>query len=127
MEDLIRDLVKQYKQDFLKYWEEEKYKWQAVKWFQENWDINASDFGSMFDNATIKTGNLLASTQNYPKGVILSLANDFPSETRQMFVDLYDENIALETRVNSFKTKATELVDKHNELHSNETWNNSYQ
>lgn len=127
MEDLIRDLVKQYKQDFLKYWEEEKYKWQAVKWFQENWDINASDFGSMFDNATIKTGNLLASTQNYPKGVILSLANDFPSETRQMFVDLYDDNIALETRVNSFKTKATELVDKHNELHSNETWNNSYQ
>lgn len=127
MEDLIRDLVKQYKQDFLKYWEEEKYKWQAVKWFQDNWDINASDFGSMFDHATNKTDNLLASNQNYPKGVILSLASDFPSETRQMFVDLYDENIALETRVNSFKTKATELVDKHNDLHPDEIWNNSYQ
>lgn len=127
MEDLIRDLVKQYKQDFLKYWEEEKYKWQAVKWFQDNWDINASDFGSMFDHATNKTDNLLASNQNYPKGVILSLASEFPSETRQMFIDLYEEKVALEKRINKFKSKAIELVDRHNDLHPDEIWNNSYQ
>lgn len=127
MEDLIRDLVKQYKQDFLKYWEEEKYKWQAVKWFQDNWDINASDFGNMFDNATNKTDNLLASNQNFPKGVILSLASEFPSETKQMFIDLYDEKVSLVTRIDKFKSKAIELVDRHNDLHPDETWNNSYQ
>ena len=127
MENLIRDLVKQYKKDFLKYWEEEKYKWQAVKWFQDNWDINASDFGSMFDHATNKTDNLLASNQNFPKGVILSLASEFPSETRQMFIDLYEEKVALEKRINKFKSKAIELVDRHNDLHPDEIWNNSYQ
>lgn len=127
MENLIRDLVKQYKQDFLKYWEEEKYKWQAVKWFQDNWDIKAPNFGSMFDYATNKTDNLLASNQNFPKGVILSLAGEFPSETKQMFIDLYDEKVALVTRINKFKSKAIELVDRHNDLHPDETWNNSYQ
>ena len=95
MENLIRDLVKQYKKDFLKYWEGEKYKWQAVKWFQDNWNINASDFGSMFEHATNKTDNLLASNQNYPKGVILEFAKEFPSETKQLFIDLYDEKVDL--------------------------------
>ena len=127
MKNLIRDFVKQYKKDFLKYWEEEKYKWQAVKWFQDNWDINASDFGNMFEHATNKTDNLLASNQNYPKGVILSLASEFPSETKQMFIDLYDEKVALEKRINKFKSKAIELVDRHNDLHPDEIWNNSYQ
>ena len=117
MENLIRDLVKQYKKDFLKYWEGEKYKWQAVKWFQDNWNINAPDFGSMFDNATSKTDNLLASNQNYPKGVILEFAKEFPSETKHLFVDLYDENVDLRTRINNFKSKALELVSKHNDLH----------
>ena len=127
MENLIRDLVKQYKKDFLKYWEGEKYKWQAVKWFQDNWNINAPDFGSMFDNATSKTDNLLASNQNYPKGVILEFAKEFPSETKQLFIDLYDEKVDLKIRVNNFKSKTTELVNKHNDLYPDNTWNNSYQ
>lgn len=127
MEILIRDLVNQYKQEFLKYWDGEKYKWQAVKWFQDNWNINAPDFGSMFDNATSKTDNLLASNQNYPKGVILEFAKEFPSETKQLFIDLYDEKVDLKIRVNNFKSKTTELVNKHNDLHPDNTWNNSYQ
>ena len=80
----------------------------------------------MFDYATNKTDNLLASNQNFPKGVILSLASEFPSETKQMFIDLYDEKVALVTRINKFKSKAIELVDRHNDLHPDETWNNSY-
>ena len=34
---------------------EEYYKWEAVKHFQENWDIDASDFASMFKEATKET------------------------------------------------------------------------
>ena len=127
MENKIRELIVQYKQDFLKYWDGEKYKWQALKWFQDNWNINASDFGAMFELATSKTDNLLASNQNYPKGVILELANEFPSETKQLFIDLFDENIDLETRVNSFKSKSTELVNRHNKQHPDNIWNSSYQ
>ena len=33
-----------YKQNFVsKLWGEEKYKWEAVKWFQDNWEVNAPD------------------------------------------------------------------------------------
>lgn len=127
MEEKIKSLIKQYKQDFLKYWDEEKYKWQALKWFQDNWDIDAEDFGAMFENATSKTDNLLASNQNYPKGVILALASEYPSETKQLFIDLYDETVDLETRVETFKSKSIELVDKHNKQHPEDKWGNSYQ
>ena len=120
-------MIKQYKQDFLKYWEEEKYKWQSLKWFQDNWNVDAVDFGEMFERATSKTDNLLASNQNYPKGVIIALSSEYPTETKQLFVDLYDENVDLESRVNTFKSKSNELVNKHNKQHPDDIWNNSYQ
>lgn len=44
-----------------------KYKWEAVKWFQDHWDINANDFADMFAKATEKTANLLASMNNFPR------------------------------------------------------------
>ncbi len=34
------------------HWEKEKYKWQAVKHFQEHWDENATDFSEMWMKAT---------------------------------------------------------------------------
>ena len=36
------------------HWEKEKYKWQAVKHFQEHWDENATDFSEMWMKATEK-------------------------------------------------------------------------
>ena len=41
-----------YKQDLPKYWNNEKYKWEAVKCFQDNWNIDAEDFSEMFKKAT---------------------------------------------------------------------------
>lgn len=32
----IREVLDYYKKDFVKYWEEEKYKWVAVQHFQDN-------------------------------------------------------------------------------------------
>ena len=31
--------LEEYKKDFDSEWQDEKYKWQAVKCFQDNWDI----------------------------------------------------------------------------------------
>ena len=34
-----------YKKDFIQMqWPNEKYKWEAVKWFLDNWDVNEADF-----------------------------------------------------------------------------------
>lgn len=39
----LTEVLVQYKQKFVsKLWGEEKYKWEAVKWFQDNWDVNES-------------------------------------------------------------------------------------
>ena len=71
MIDLSRfaEVLTLYKQDFVAVtWGKEKYKWEAVKHFQDNWDINADDFAEMLERALAKTYNLLASMNSYPKG-----------------------------------------------------------
>lgn len=38
----LKDVLVKYKQDFVStQWGNEKYKWEAVKCFQDNWDVNA--------------------------------------------------------------------------------------
>lgn len=68
-EKLKESLVK-YKAAFAKRWPNERYKWEAVKWFQDHWDINADNFYEMFTVATEKTFNLLASMNNFPRVMI---------------------------------------------------------
>ena len=57
----LDEAIDEYKKVFASHWKKEEYKWIAVKWFQDNWDINATDFGEMFERATQKTANLLMS------------------------------------------------------------------
>ena len=92
----LKDVLVAYKQNFVsKQWGDEKYKWEAVKWFQDNWDVNASDFAEMLTRSLDKTFNLLASNNNFPKGMIVGFAKAAPEEVRAMF-------IALLTRVRTF-------------------------
>lgn len=48
-------------------WEKEKYKWEAIKCFQDNWDLNAPDFAEMLKASLAKTHNLLTSLNYYPQ------------------------------------------------------------
>ena len=44
----FNEILTEYKSNFHgKHWEKEKFKWESVKWFQDNWDIDASDFGAI--------------------------------------------------------------------------------
>ena len=60
-------VIEGYKGYFPTHWEGERYKWEAVQHFQNNWDIDAPDFGAMFQEATRRTGNLLASGYVFPR------------------------------------------------------------
>ena len=44
----LKAVLINYKKDFVSQWGDEKYKWEAVKHFQEHWDLNAPDFSNMF-------------------------------------------------------------------------------
>lgn len=39
--------LKSYKEAFSERWVDEKFKWEAVKWFQNHWDINAENFSEL--------------------------------------------------------------------------------
>ncbi|MFG6393969.1 MAG: hypothetical protein K1W24_07290 [Lachnospiraceae bacterium] len=46
--------LKSYKDAFSERWKDKKFKWKAVKWFQEHWKINAENFSEMFAVSTKK-------------------------------------------------------------------------
>ena len=110
----LAEVLVQYKQNFVsKLWGEEKYKWEAVKWFQDNWDVNAPDFAEMLNRSLDKTYNLLASANNFPKGMIVGFSKSAPEEVRTMFLSLYDESKDVYERINAFKMQSTVLLEKY--------------
>ncbi len=110
----LKEVLVHYKQNFVsKIWSEEKYKWEAVKWFQDNWDVNAPDFAEMLNRSLDKTYNLLASANNFPKGMIAVFAKSAPEEVSSMFLSLYDESKDVYERINAFKRQSAVLLEKY--------------
>ncbi len=120
--NITEQLLERYKKELPKYWEDEKYKWEAVKHFQDNWNIDAADFGEMFIEATKKHYNLLGSGMYYPQAMIQEFAALDVERTRSMFRNLFDESIDLKMRIQTFRDEAESM----RQLRSNE-WNNHYQ
>ncbi len=120
----LKVFLTEYKKDFVsEQWNEEKYKWETVKHFQDNWDINAPDFLNMFMQATDKTSNLLASMNNFPRGMIKRFSEADSEAVRAMFINLYDEIKDLAERVEKFQSDAETLRVKYDDG----TWKNHYQ
>jgi 5-methylcytosine-specific restriction protein B len=110
----LKEVLVQYKKDFFsKHWKDEKYKWEAVKCFQDNWDINAVDFKEMLSRSLSKTYNLLASLNNFPARMITGFAKNAPEDVRSMYIDLFDENKDVYERINTFKLQASILLEKY--------------
>lgn len=110
----LKDMLVAYKKSFVsKQWGEEKYKWEAVKWFQENWDVNSPDFADMLTRSLAKTYNLLAPMNNFPARMITGFAKAAPEEVRSMFLALFDESKDVYERVDDFKNKSSILLEKY--------------
>ncbi|WP_444219270.1 AAA family ATPase [Dialister succinatiphilus] len=110
----LKEALRQYKKDFVAtHWNEEKYKWEAVKCFQDNWDIHAADFEDMLSQSLSKTSNLLASTNNFPAGMIMEFAHAAPEKVRAMYMDLFDESKDVFGRIESFKKQSNILLKKY--------------
>ena len=100
----LQEALVKYKQDFVSsQWKNEKYKWEAIKVFQDNWDVNATDFADMLTRSLSKTYNLLASMNNFPAKMIEGFAKTAPEEVRAMFIALFDESNDVVERIITFK------------------------
>jgi 5-methylcytosine-specific restriction protein B len=110
----LADVLVAYKQNFVStQWGNEKYKWEAVKCFQDNWDVNAADFADMLTRSLAKTYNLLASMNNFPARMITGFAKTAPEEVRSMFIALFDESKDVYERIDAFKTQSSILLEKY--------------
>jgi len=119
----LNDILEGYKAYFPDHFNEEKYKWEAIQHFQDNWNIDAPNFGDMFQLATDKTYNLLASGYVYPRGMIINFAKADDEAARQMFRNLYDESRDLGERIDAFQSAAETIRTRYDDG----TWKNHYQ
>ena len=101
-ESKLYSLIEIFKEGFKENFLEEKYKWEAVKHFQDNWNIDADDFPTMLSNALSKTGNLLAALNFFPRRMIKQYATRFTKEVKGLFEELFNESSDLKERIDAF-------------------------
>lgn len=108
----LKKAISEYKKQFVQNrWVNEKYKWEAVKQFQDNWHINADDFATMLKRSLSKTGNLLTSRNNFPGNMIIEFADIVPEKVRSMFSELFDETTDVYRRIDNFKQQSNILLE----------------
>lgn len=109
--EIFHEALAAYKRDFDAFqWEYERFKWEAVKCFQDNWDLQAEDLPFMLKRAFRKTSNLLGSMGNFPRETIIQFATAAPEAVRAAFTHLFDESEDLIERVEHFKAQAERLL-----------------
>lgn len=110
-EKIFLDALSNYKKDFVAgWWQDEKFKWEAVKCFQDNWNIDAEDFPEMLKRSLAKTYSLLASMNNFPRQMIEELAQAMPVRVKMMFTALFDDKKDIVERILHFKEQSEQLL-----------------
>lgn len=111
MTKTIKDAVLFYKSNINKYWQNEHYKWIALKHFSDNWNIDADDFASMLEDSLSRASNLLNGGMYYPGKMICDFAKMDPERVRELFKLLYNEELPLVDRLQPFRTGCDELLE----------------
>lgn len=126
LKDCLDDIISEYKKSFPQRFsgeDDEKFKWEAVKHFQDHWDIKAPNFKEMLEESLAKTHNLLTSGYFYAKAMLLQFAEIDPEAVRAAFANLYDESKDLEERIEAFWAFAEDWKANRNP----DGWKNHYQ
>ena len=118
----LNSLIGQYLKNFSLINDEnqEYYKWEAVKHFQDHWDINAENFAEMFKEAVSKTSNLINNHIVQPTNGIVKLSEraEVAEYIRSLFRELYytedSGNIEQrQDRIERFSDSINDLLDKY--------------
>ena len=106
-----------YKQTLSKRWNsnesKEICKWIAVKHFQDNWNFEATNFKHMLEFVIKPALILLDSGNNFPCKMIIDFAEKEPETVRDMFRNLYNEEIDLRERIDNFQMTSEQLLDRY--------------
>ncbi len=112
--DRLKEWVEKYKNTLTtgNWWADEKYKWEAVKCFHKNWDIEAENFEDMLRLSLSETKNLLWAGSYSSSKVLNTFAEEYPEKVRDMFRGLFDERRNLYERIAYFKQQSKILQEK---------------
>ncbi|MBR1751991.1 MAG: AAA family ATPase [Ruminococcus sp.] len=125
----LKTIIESYKANFYDHWQEECYKWEAVQWFQDNWNKDYDSFLERYLSATEKHGNLLARAQYWqPRNMIRVFCEACGEEKIAMQFDmLFDESTDLKSRIITFTSffEADDMIgvvnqSKGQNLHTNQ-------
>lgn len=104
---------------YKRHWQEihnlEDYKWNAVRHFQEHFDIDAEDFAANLRESFRKAGNLLATAMYMPLSMLIKHATLSPDNVRQAMVNLYDETKPLYERSANFLADMAQIHNRNME------------
>lgn len=111
--DLIKKEIENYKQLIASPKYDEMYKWEALKNFQDNWNIEEEDFKTMYNRSLSNPiSNLWASSYWFPKSVMLQFIDYDKERVRQMFIDLFNEEKNIDKRIDHFVFHCDEMLEK---------------
>ena len=88
--------------------ENEVYKWYAIDYFQQHWDINAADFYEMFKESFRKRGNLVYQNSF---SFLDALGKYFPEQLRNLFIIVYSSD-DFYIKLDKAKTFAENSIEK---------------
>jgi hypothetical protein len=108
---ILRHYINEYKLDFDQVNQQEIYKWKAVKCFQDHWNIEAANLLEMLSKSIRQTQNLLKSGQYFPLRMLEHYATHRPTELRELFRNLYDEENDIYQRIEDFRNGAKAIND----------------
>jgi len=109
----LKAIIDDYKVYFPTHIGYEIYKWQAVKKFQDTWNIDAEDFKAMYSEATSLHDNLLTGPHHFARAMMEGMIGYDKDAARAMFVKLFDEELPLTERIAFFTSEANKFRDKY--------------
>ena len=104
------------------------YIWESQKIFQENWDLEATNFADMYDLSLQNSQTRrLWKRENYEPKHIMSLFIDLQLDyVLYMFKDLFKEEKSIEGRVDRFVFYCDQLLQDYKQSHPRSIENNHY-
>ena len=111
---LLKREIENYKHYITSLSYDELYKWEALKIFHNNWDIEAVDFKKVYDNSFNSRygNNLWANPHWFPKAVMLRFIDHDKERVRQMFRNLYNEEDDIDKRIERFVFHCDRILEE---------------
>jgi len=104
------------------------HKWESLRHFQANWDLEVANPAAMFDRSFQNTETRrLWQTENWrPKKMMLEFWKFSPQMVRMMFNDLFNETRDVEARIGRFLFGCDELLRDYRRAHPLSAENNHF-